>query len=92
MADDSNGQISLDTGRFLWQSNNEVVNETLFSDRCAQLNGNKDACVDCRDHKLHEFRYAYPYISSCAEDGDQGCEYDGCGNRIEDNRWQAMSR
>ena len=73
LPDDSNGQESLDTGRFIWQSNNDPVNETIFSGRCAQLNG-----VSWR-RQLHLSRFAYPYLPTCEVD----CNKDECGNTLD---------
>ena len=87
LPDNSNGQESLNTGRFLWQSNNDEVDETIFSGRCAQLNGVPcSTCLDSPD--MHRYRFAYPYIPNCGGD----CDYDVCGNRLKDAVGDMLSR
>ena len=87
LPDDSSGQESLNTGRFLWQSNNDEVDETIFSGRCSQLNG--VTCSTCSSPgNIHDYRFAYPYLPECGS----SCNSDDCGNSIFEGNGDKLSR
>ena len=59
LPDDSSGQASLDTGRFLWESNGDVVEEAIFSNDCAQ-----PVCTTCTGtSSTQTSRFAWPYVA-----------------------------
>ena len=93
MPDNTNGDTSLDTGNFLWESNKDVVDSNIFSGRCAQLDG--QSCSNCpHSNELHQYRFAYPYIPTCDyfHNGYTSCDKDYCGNTIQDSNWQYLTR
>ena len=87
MLDNSKGQTSLDTGRFLWQSNGDVVEESVFSPQCAQ-----PECASCVSYSGDSYRFGWPYKQKCDPFHGGGCYMDPCGKSVNDGSWQYQSR
>ena len=65
-----------DLYNFKWQSNGELVNETVFSGRCAQPPYTGDGAINGPDIKY--FRYNWPLF----DQRTVGYKKDGCGNDL----------
>ena len=79
----------MDTGRFLWQSNGDTVEEAIFSDNCAQ-----PACTSCISTSYTQSsRFAWPYIATKAWPYYPYGPIVACGaSGLTDSSWDIMSR